>query len=151
MKIVALPAGRQHGIRGAVVNVPAQLNKMSSLLPRVPTDAHILSLKLKRKTAYSSYYMYEYIRPTRFMEALRKLKEIHPSYQNLNCNEHWESVWEENDREVWSKLTRQDDLNSEQLQSIRTGSLIEPSDSNQSVSEVKENAIAWYYNTVHDL
>ena len=123
MKIFALPAGRQNGIRGAVVNVPTKLSKISSLLPRVPTDAHMISLKLKRRIAYSSYYMYEYIRPTRVVEAFRKLKEIHPSYHDTTFNVDWESEWADNDEEVWSTLTCK--ANVKPNQSNRTGSLTE--------------------------
>ncbi len=38
MKIVAKPRGTQHGIKEPVVLVPSDLTKISSVLPRVPTD-----------------------------------------------------------------------------------------------------------------
>ena len=47
MKLVKLPRGKQKGIRGAAVNVPADLGPACTLLPRLPADAHIVSLKLK--------------------------------------------------------------------------------------------------------
>ena len=49
MKLIKLPHGKQKGIKGAAVNVPADLGPACQLLPRIPTDAHIISLKLKRK------------------------------------------------------------------------------------------------------
>ena len=49
MKLVKLPRGKQKGIKGAAVNVAADLGPACNLLPRIPTDAHIISLKLKRK------------------------------------------------------------------------------------------------------
>ena len=47
MKLVKLPRGKQKDIRGAAVNVPADLGPACTLLPRLPADAHIVSLKLK--------------------------------------------------------------------------------------------------------
>ena len=44
MKLVKLPRGKQKGIKGAAVNVPADLGPACCLLPRIPTDAHIISL-----------------------------------------------------------------------------------------------------------
>ena len=49
MKLVKLPRGKQKGIRGAAVNVPADLGPACTLLPRLPADAHIVSLKIKRE------------------------------------------------------------------------------------------------------
>ena len=43
MKLVKLPRGKQKGIKGATVNVPADLGPACTLLPRIPTDAHIIS------------------------------------------------------------------------------------------------------------
>ena len=54
MKLVKLPRGKQKGIKGAAVNVPADLGPACNLLPRLPPDAHIVSLKLKRKLEYRS-------------------------------------------------------------------------------------------------
>ena len=57
MKLVKLPCGKQKGIKGAAVNVPAELAPVCQLLPRIPTDAHIISLKLKRKLEYKQAYL----------------------------------------------------------------------------------------------
>ena len=63
MKLVKLPRGKQKGIKGAAVNVPADLGPACCLLPRIPTDAHIISLKLKRKLQYKQAYLHDTIRP----------------------------------------------------------------------------------------
>ena len=52
MKLFKLPRGKQKGIKGAAVNVPADLGPACCLLPRIPSDAHIISLKLKWKLEY---------------------------------------------------------------------------------------------------
>ena len=61
MKLVKLPRGKQKGIKGAAVNVPADLGPACTLLPRIPTDAHIISLKLKRKLEYRQAYLHDTI------------------------------------------------------------------------------------------
>ena len=43
MKLVKLPRGKQKGIKGAAVNVPADLGPACHFLPRIPSDAHIIS------------------------------------------------------------------------------------------------------------
>ena len=61
MKLVKLPRGKQKGIKGAAVNVPADLGPACQLLPRIPSDAHIISLKLKRKLEYKQAYLHDTI------------------------------------------------------------------------------------------
>ena len=61
MKLVKLLCGKQKGIKGAAVNVPADLGPACCLLPRIPTDAHIISLKLKRKLQYKQAYLHDTI------------------------------------------------------------------------------------------
>ena len=51
MKLVKLPRGKQKGMKGAAVNVPADLGPACQLLPRIPSDAHIISLTLIPPTA----------------------------------------------------------------------------------------------------
>ena len=52
MKLVKLLRGKQKGIKGAAVNVSADLRPACNLPPRIPADAHIISLKLKRRLEY---------------------------------------------------------------------------------------------------
>ena len=61
MKLVKLPRGKQKGIKGAAINIPADLGPACCLLPRIPTDAHIISLKLKRKLQYKQAYLHDTI------------------------------------------------------------------------------------------
>ena len=49
MKLMKFPRGKQKGIKGAAVNVPADVGPACNLLPRLPPGAHIVNLKLKRK------------------------------------------------------------------------------------------------------
>ena len=47
MKMVALPCGKQKAIHGPAVNVPANLHPVCHLLPRLPSQAQIVPMKLK--------------------------------------------------------------------------------------------------------
>ena len=101
MKLVGLPKGGQKAIHGSAVNVPSKLNAICSLLPRLPPDAEVVPLKLKRKLVYKGQYMYEYIRPKKVMDALRWLKQHNPLYKDITICEDWENQWEEIDSELW--------------------------------------------------
>ena len=63
MKMVALPRGKQKGIHGPAVNVPTDVQPVCKLLPRLPSEARVIGLKLKRKLQYRGHYMYKYIDP----------------------------------------------------------------------------------------
>ena len=90
MKLVKLPRGKQRGIKGAAVNVPADLGLACTLLPRIPDDdAHIISLKLKRKLEYKQAYLHDTIRPEKVLAALHYLKNNNPLYLDIEINENW--------------------------------------------------------------
>ena len=85
MKLVKLPRGKQKGIRGAAVNVPADLGPACNLLPRLPADAHIVSLKLKRKLEYKHH-----------------LKNNNPLYGDIKINEDWIRGWRDADSDMYN-------------------------------------------------
>ena len=58
MKMVALSCGKQRAIHGPAVNVPTDLQPICSLLPRLPSQAQMVPMKLKRKLFYKGHYMY---------------------------------------------------------------------------------------------
>ena len=101
MKLVKLSQGKQKGIKGAAVNIPADLGPACSLLPRIPTDAHIISLKLKRKLQYKQAYLHDTIPPEKVITALRYLKNNNPEYSDININENWIQTWHEMDHKLY--------------------------------------------------
>ena len=101
MKLVKLPRGKQKGIKGAAINVPADLGPACCLLPRIPIDAHIISLKLKRKLQYRQAYLHDTIRPEKVISALRYLKTNNPQNSDININENWIQTWREMDQELY--------------------------------------------------
>ena len=99
MKLVKLPRGKQKGIKGAAVNVPADLGPTCNLLPRIPADAHIISLKLKRKLEYKHAYLHDTIQPEKVLIALQYLKTHNPLYADIEINENWIQTWQEDEQQ----------------------------------------------------
>ncbi len=83
MKMGALPRGRQWRLQGPCVNVPSNLDAVCNLLPRLPNDALLVPIKLKRRLCYKGHYMYEAIRPHVLLEWIRWLKENNPHYLDV--------------------------------------------------------------------
>ena len=102
MKLVKLPRGKQKGIRGAAVNVPADLGPACNLLPRLRADAHIVSLKLKRKLEYKQAYLHDTICPEKVITALHHLKNNNPLYGDIEINEDWIRGWWDADSDLYS-------------------------------------------------
>ena len=58
MTILAMHrAGKHFKVNGPCVNVPTTLNKVFELLPRIPDEAQLVPMKLKRKIEYKGYHM----------------------------------------------------------------------------------------------
>ena len=105
MKIVALPRGKQKAIHGPAVNIPTKLDAICNLLPRLPDEAELLPMKLKRKLSYKSHYMYDSIHPQKMIAALQWLTENNPLYSQIELNENWTNQWNKSDPELWHAVT----------------------------------------------
>ena len=146
MKLVKLPRGKQKGIRGAAVNVPADLGPACTLLPRLPADAHIVSLKLKRKLEYKQAYLHDVIRPEKVISALHYLKNNNPLYADIEINEDWIRGWQDGDNDMYDGIfvdenDKAEASNHKQMPDINSNNVpldnIDDSDcdSNESVSD----------------
>ena len=124
MKLVKLPKGQQKGIKGAAVNVPADLGPACTLLPRLPADAHIVSLKLKRKLEYKHAYLHDTIRPEKVITALHYLKNNNPLYSDIEINEEWIRGWKDADNDLYNGIfLNEDDQNTsthEQMSNVNS-------------------------------
>lgn len=63
MKILSLPKGAQHGLKGQVVLVPSNVQQTVSSLPRNTSDSQIIALHLKRRLSDKATFSKQYIRP----------------------------------------------------------------------------------------
>ena len=90
LKIFNLPTSRWRAVIDRAVNVPIEdedllntLNKVKSL-PRMPGEAGLVPVTLKRKLEYKNKVIEAYINPEKLHAAILKLKELgHPSYQEI--------------------------------------------------------------------
>ncbi|VDI78600.1 Hypothetical predicted protein [Mytilus galloprovincialis] len=77
MKLLAfIPRGRQTGIKGAVINVPVNVQQVCTSLPQTPISAGIIPIKIKRKKCYKGNAFFQNIRPKVILECLQWLKKI---------------------------------------------------------------------------
>ena len=121
MKLVKLPRGKQKGIKGAAVNVPADLGPACNLLPRLPPDAHIVSLKLKRKLEYKQAYLHDTIHPEKVITALHYLKSNNPLYVDIEINEDWIRGWQDADNDLYNGVFVSEDDNGISVDSDKQG------------------------------
>ena len=117
MKLVKLPRGKQKGIKGAAVNVPADLGPACNLLPRLPPDAHIVSLKLKRKLEYKQAYLHDTIHPEKVITALNYLKNNNPLYADIEITEDWIRSWQDADNDLYKGVFVNEDDNAISMES----------------------------------
>jgi hypothetical protein len=141
MKMLALPKGRQNAIKGAVVNIPVDMDTVTDMLPRTPTQAGFVPLKLKRKAEYKGHYSFQYVRPDKIRRALQWLLLNNLLYSNVKISETWETDCQKEDDDIWNELTgntQGNDANTEndtQADSEDTNSIISEDSLNESEIE----------------
>ena len=91
LKLFKLPKSRWSALKDKIINVPITdddiLKTLSELtsLPRLPDQAGLIPVKLKRKVSYKSAVQEAYIDPQKLITAVAKLKELgHPGYTAVN-------------------------------------------------------------------
>ena len=95
MKIMSLfRYGSHYKVDGPPVNVPTTLEKICKLLPRIPDEAQVYPMKLKRKLKYKGNYMYNTMRKDVVMNALVWLKHNNEHYRDIEINDFWVDYWE---------------------------------------------------------
>ena len=84
-KIVLLPRSRMAAGKGRMISIPigpSDVMNTAKQLPRLPTEAGVIPVKLKRKKEYKSHEKSEWVRPEQIFLALRYLaKAKNPYYQ----------------------------------------------------------------------
>ena len=89
MKMIALPSGKQRCIKGPAVNVPSKVDRVCTMLHRLPSECELVPLKLKRKLSYRGYYLYNYVSPERLTKALKWLKANNSLYADIDIADDW--------------------------------------------------------------
>ena len=93
MKLIRLPKSRMPGVKDRIVNVPMReedISKTIHSLPRTQNASGMVAVKWKRKMEMKNCHMEEYVRPSRLIEAVKKLKDIgNPFYQDIKVDENF--------------------------------------------------------------
>ena len=105
MKILALPKGKQCGLKGSVVNIPVNEKEVCSTLPRTPQRAGLIPLRLKRRIKYKGHVKFQFIRPDKIRDALHWLQLNNPLNQHIKENSNWENDCIHENEETWAELT----------------------------------------------
>ena len=89
MMIRALPKGGLGKIRGPCINVPATVQPIADVLPRLPDNIDLIWVEFKRMLVYKSNHYQDYIHPQKVMTALRWLKQHNEHYSHVKIDEDW--------------------------------------------------------------
>lgn len=93
MKIQSSGFNQQCSIKGQIVNVPLDVDSITDVLPRNPSDTQTIQMKLMRKMDYTHAYKHETIRPAVVLKALDYLLKG-SLYKEHNVQK--DNDWEEN-------------------------------------------------------
>ena len=87
MKIRPLPRSRMDGITDRVINVPlldSDISDTLSSFPRIPDEAHLVTVKLKRMLGMKNVHKQAFVRPFVLEKALDMLQSLgNPHYINI--------------------------------------------------------------------
>ena len=108
-KMILLPKSRWAAGKGRMVSVPVEVQDVMNTMkqiPRLPEEAGLIPIKLKRKKMYKGYEKNELVRPEKLFKVLQKLKEKnHPYYQSYDTQEEYTA--REKEKEDRYKRTQQ--------------------------------------------
>ena len=85
--------GSQYKIRGGCTNVPASLDQIITMLPRMSSEVQFHPMKLKKRMIYKSNYMYNFICKDVVIAAIKWLKENNKLYEEVELNNEWADEW----------------------------------------------------------
>ena len=93
MKVKKLPKSGLRAVTDKVISVPIEeidVEKTVTVLPRSPDDAKIVAVQLKRKLEMKNSHLEAYIRPSKVIKAVEKLKELgNRFYQDVKVNKEF--------------------------------------------------------------
>jgi hypothetical protein len=83
-----------HKLHGSVINVPANIDKIQPILPRLPKYDTTIGVVIKRRLQYKYLFMSDNVRPNMIMLALKDLLNT-PLYKELDVKIHhaWDSLF----------------------------------------------------------
>ncbi len=109
LQLKELPVGCQKAIHGPAVNVPANLEPICALLPRIPSTTHVIMLKFKRRLQYKSVYLSDTVHVQDVVAALVYLKRNNVLYKDVKINHQWIEEWRNGDPEAYEGFFEEND------------------------------------------
>ena len=101
------------------MNVPATLQPITEVLPRIPENMDLVFLKFKQIITYKNNYMRDYIRPYKVMAALHWLKENNDHYKNVVIDTDWLKKFEH--QEIFEHIIEEDEGSCVDIERNRNG------------------------------
>ena len=101
------------------MNVPATLQPITEVLPRIPENMDLVFLKFKWIITYKNNYMCDYIRPYKVMAALHWLKENNDNYKNVVIDTDWLKKFEH--QEIFEHIIEEDEGSCVDIEENRNG------------------------------
>ncbi|XP_025759942.1 uncharacterized protein LOC109198457, partial [Oreochromis niloticus] len=121
-KIIPLPKGRQRAIRGNVVCVPSEVQETVEALPRLRINSQVMRVKLKRRLSYKGHQLFQTVSWSKLVQALHKLKQIHPQYKDVSIRDDAElcdpTLPDEDDEDDDDEIMNEDDYDEADLMEI---------------------------------
>ncbi|XP_076738385.1 uncharacterized protein LOC143416753 [Maylandia zebra] len=121
-KIIPLPKGRQRAIRGNVVCVPSEVQETVETLPRLRINSQVMRVKLKRRLSYKGHQLFQTVSWSKLVQALHKLKQIHPQYKDVSIRDDAElcdpTLPDEDDEDDDDENMNEDDYDEADLMEI---------------------------------
>ena len=138
-KIFLLPRSRWTALKDRTINVPIQdetINNFVRHLPRLPNEAGLIGLELKRKKEMKNTHKKQLINPSKIFKCLARLKNNgNPHYTNIDSPEEFKKRCKENDEAGCDLIFGDDDLE-EEMESMKFEDIENPSDE---ISELQES------------
>jgi len=85
-KVTIMPKGQAPKLKGALCNIPIDINDVSNVLPRNPDSNGIILVKLKRKLEYRGHVYFEGVRPEFVARLLEYLRLNNHLYHGVTMN-----------------------------------------------------------------
>ena len=110
-KLMQAPTGRQIKIDGNIVNVPAAVTNMVSMLPQLQSETSTIKINLKRKFQYKSAATSSNVRPYKVVEAAKWLMNNNSLYKHegIAFDNNW--LNEDNDNDISNQQSETVDEN----------------------------------------
>jgi len=155
MQIRELPRGSQLSLKGAVVNVPTDVQLTVDALPRTQSMMQTVPIKLKRKLVYRGAACTQNVRPHVVMNALKYLLQNSELYRdaNISINESWLETFQQEidiETDVMAIDDVQDTESHEEIDDCCTFEKQENNESSDAFDEDPQDQIAGNMDTLLD-